>query len=176
MRSGVLIRSLGAAAFFVLVGFGLSACQSATDKAVENAVEDATGGDVDVDTSENRVAININGSSWEAGDSVSLPANFPEDIYVAEGTVKVAMATDQEQGFSVSLESSKSVSEAKTLYQDELADDGWKLTGGADIGDAASVFATKDNRSLTVSMGPNTEKTLTVITITTFAETEEEAE
>lgn len=170
MRSKVLVPSLFAVVACLLFGVGLSGCTSATDSAVESAAEKATGGDVDVDTSENRVAININGSSWEAGDSVNLPANFPSDIYVADGTIKVAMATDQEQGFSVSLESSKNVSELKTLYEKELASDGWTITGGTTIGDAASVFATKGTRALTATMGPNTEKTVTVVTLTTFAD------
>jgi len=153
------------------LGLGLSACKSAADKAVEKAVESTTGTDATVDSSSNKVSINTNGTSWETGDSVSLPANFPDDIYVVEGTIKVAIANDATAGFTVSLETTKSVSEVKTLYQKELVDDGWTITGSYDIQGSSSVMATKAKRSVTVTMGQNEDKTKSVVSINTYTDT-----
>lgn len=175
MRLPTILRSSALLIFAVAFGFGLTACKSVTDKAVEQAVENTTGGAVDVDTSQNKVSVNVNGTSWETGDAVSLPANFPDDIYVVEGTLKVAIANDADQGFTVSLETSKSVSDAKALYQTELKADGWTITGNVDIQGSSSVMATKAKRSVTVAIGQNSEKTATVVSINTYTDTTPDA-
>lgn len=159
----------------VLFGIGLSACKSAADKAVENAIENTTGTDATVDSSKNKVAVNVNGTSWETGDVVSLPANFPEDIYVVEGTLKVAIANDAAAGFTVSLETSKSVSDVKALYVKELGDDGWTITGTVDIQGSSSVMATKAKRSTTITIGANEDKSKTIVNISTYTDTSPEA-
>lgn len=168
-------RMLGLTLLVLGLGFGLTACKSAADKTVESAIESTTGTDVDVDSSQNRVAVNVNGTSWETGDQVSLPANFPDDIYVVEGTLKVAIANDAMQGFTVSLETTKSVSDVKALYTKELADDGWTITGTVDIQGSASVMATKAKRSTTVTIGANEDKSKTVVSINTYTDTTPEA-
>ncbi len=150
--------------------FGLAGCKSVADKAVEKAVERTTGAEVDVDTSQNQVAVNVNGTSWAAGDAVRLPTDFPEDVYVADGTVKVAIASDETQGFTVSIESTQSVTALKSLYTTELKADGWTIAGNIDIQGSSSITATKANRTTTVSIGPNSDTTKTTVTINTYTD------
>lgn len=156
---------------FLALTLGLTGCKSAADKAVEKAVEHATNTSVDVDSSTNTVRINANGASWETGDSVSLPANFPDDIYVADGKLKVAIASDATQGFTVSLESTESVANLKALYEKELKADGWTITNTIDIQGSSSVMATKAKRSVTVTIGPNEDKSKSVVSINTYVDT-----
>jgi hypothetical protein len=160
---------LALAIIFILPG-----CKSASDQAVENAIENATNTDAEVDASENKVKVNVNGASWETGDSVSLPANFPDDIHVTEGTLKVAIANDTAQGFTVSLETSKSVSAVKAEYLEEFPNDGWTITGSADIQSSSSVMATKGKRSATVAISPNEDKSKTIVSINTYTDTSPE--
>ncbi|MFA6043198.1 MAG: hypothetical protein WCV85_01725 [Patescibacteria group bacterium] len=150
---------------------GLAGCKSAADNAVEKAIEQTTGTDAEVDASQNKVAINVNGTSWVTGDAVSLPTNFPEDIYVAEGTIKVAIASNETQGFTVSLESTQSVADLKAAYLKELVADGWTITGSYDIQGASSVMATKAKRSTTITLGANEDKSKTVVGINTYTDT-----
>jgi hypothetical protein len=171
MSKYTLTRALGLTLLVLGLGFGLSACKSAADKTVESAIESTTGTDVDVDSSQNRVAVNVNGTSWETGDQVSLPANFPEDIYVVEGTLKVAIANDAVGGFTVSLETGTSVSDVKALYLKEFAADGWTITGSVDIQGSSSVMATKAKRSTTVTIGANEDKSKTIVSISTYTDT-----
>jgi hypothetical protein len=165
------VRPWAVAVLMLSFTFGLTACKSVADKAIEKTIEKTTGTDATVDSSQNKVAVNVNGTSWETGDQVSLPANFPDDIYVVEGTLKVAIANDANQGFTVSLETTKTVSDVKALYQRELAADGWTVTGSADIQGSSSVMATKAKRSITVTIGPNEDKSKSVVNITTFTDT-----
>lgn len=157
-------------AFGLVFAFSLAGCKSAADKVVEKAVEQTTGADVDVDTSKNQVAVNVNGTSWAAGDAVSLPTDFPKDVYVAEGTLKVAIASDETQGFTVSLESTQSVAVLKTLYDTQLKADGWIISGTVDIQGSSSITATKANRSTTVSIGPSSDTSKTTVNINTFTD------
>jgi hypothetical protein len=150
---------------------GLTGCKSTADKVTEKVIEHATNSSVDVDSSTNTVRINTNGASWETGDSVSLPANFPDDIYVADGKLKVAIASDATQGFTVSLESTESVANLKTLYENELKSDGWTIANTIDIQGSSSVMATKAKRNVTVSIGPNEDKSKSVVSINTYTDT-----
>lgn len=165
-----VLKNMAICAFGLVFVIGLAGCKSAADKAVEKAIEKTTGAEVDVDTSQNQVAVNVNGTSWAAGDVVSLPTDFPKDVYVAEGTLKVAIASEETQGFTVSLESSQSVADLKALYLKELAADDWIISGTVDIQGSSSITATKANRSTTVSIGPSSDTSKTTVNINTFTD------
>ncbi len=140
------------AAVFV-VAITLTACGEKTaEKTAEKAIESSTGGSADVDIDDDTVTINTNAGSMSAGEEVDLPDNFPSDIYIIDGTIKMAMATTEIEGFSVSVETSKSVSAAKTEYEEKLVDDGWTITGMLSFTETASVTAEKDNRIVTVTI------------------------
>ena len=77
------------------------------------------------------------------------------------------MATTITEGevYSVSVETDKSVTEAKEEYDEELANDGWSETLSMNLGGMVSIGAEKDNRTLTISIAEDedTGKTLVII-------------
>jgi len=137
----------------LVLAITLTACGEKTaEKTAEKAIETSTGGAADVDIDDDTVSINTNAGSMTVGEEVDLPDNFPSDIYVIEGTVKTAMEVAENESFSVTIETSKSVSAARTAYEEELVNDGWTITGTMDFTSTVSVMAEKDNRTVTVSI------------------------
>jgi hypothetical protein len=90
---------------------------------------------------------------------------------VVEGTLKVAIANEAVNGFTVSLETPKSVSEVKSLYLQKLKDDGWTITTSMDIQGSSSIVATKGKRTVTVGISPNQSVSNTIVTISTTTDT-----
>ncbi len=150
----VLVMSLG------IIGCG----KKASDKAAEKAIETATNGQADVDVNNNTVHVNTNGGSWEAGDNVSLPSNFPSDIYVVDGKITAAITSTETNGYTISIEATQSVSDLKALYDQKLKADGWEITLSMATSDGAAIGGQKNNRVISVGINPGDEgKTIVVI-------------
>lgn len=141
----IVVAVIGGGVFFWLQREG-------TEEAIETSIEKATNGAVDVDIDDETITVNTNAGSFSAGEEVDLPDNFPSDIHVIDGTIKMVSETPEIEGFSVSIETSKSVSAAKTEYEEELVDDGWTITGTLDFTETVSLMAEKDNRTVTVTI------------------------
>ncbi len=154
----------------ILTLFVVSGCGKVSEKAAEKAIEKSTNGAADVDLSTNSIRVNVNGSSWETGDSVSLPSGFPSDIYVVDGTIKVAYANTSDKGYTVSIETSKTPSEVQSTYNEKLTSSGWSIISTANYQGATSLQAQKDNR--TISVGASSSDGKTTATITTYTSTE----
>lgn len=142
----------------------LSGCKSASEKAAEKAIEGATNGQADVDISTNTVTVNYNGGSYQAGGNVSLPDGFPSDVYIIDGTMTAAMTTNQSNGYTVSIDTSKTVNEVKTKYESELRDDGWTISSSTTFQDSMGIFASKGNRYCNVGASLTSGKVTAVIT------------
>lgn len=126
-----------------------------------------TNGDVDadVDVGTNSANININGSTLQTGDSVTLPSDWPSDVYVIDGTVKAAWSTPN-VSYSASIEASKSLAEAKSLYESKLSTDGWTITMNGSIdAHSAVIIATKGTKSVQVSIGDADGPTVVILTV-----------
>ena len=137
----------------LVLAITLTACGEKTaEKKAEKAIETSTGGTADVDIDDETVTVNTNAGSFTVGEEVDLPENFPSDIHMIDGTIKMATETTEIEGFSVSIETSKSVSVAKTEYLEQLVDDGWTITGTLDFTETASIMAEKDDRTVTVTI------------------------
>ena len=145
----------------------LTAC--ACEKTVEKAIEQSTGGEADVDLDDGSVKLNTNEGSLEIGEEVDLPSGFPSDIYVIDGTITAAMSTGEDT-YTASIETTKSVSEAKTKYVSELENDGWDITMTLDIGEGSTIGAEKDNRSVSISIAESDGATTVVIGTSTMEE------
>lgn len=141
----VVVIVIGGGLFFWLQ-------REATEEAIESSIESATNGAVDVDLDDDTVTINTNAGTFTAGEEVDLPDNFPSDIHVIDGTIKMTSETTEIEGFSISIEISKSVAAAKTEYEKQLVDDGWTITGMLDFTATATIMAEKDNRTVTVTI------------------------
>jgi hypothetical protein len=158
---------------FVLL-FSVSGCgKSTAERSVENAIERATNNQADVDVSTNTVTINTNGGSWQAGQNVSLPSGFPDDVYVIDGTLTSAITTTVGKAYTISMQTDSSVSEVKSTYDREIVNDGWTVTADANYSGTMTILAEKDKRTLTVGIA--TADAITTVTISTFTPDETNA-
>lgn len=144
---------------FVVTGCG----KKTAEKAAEKAIEKATNGQAEVDIGTNSVKINTNAGSFQAGENISLPSGFPSDVYVIDGTIKAASTVTEGEAYTVSIETSKSVTAAKEAYESKLKENGWNVTLSMDFQGSASLAAEKGDRTVTVSIGESEGKTLVVL-------------
>lgn len=144
---------------FVVTGCG----QKTAEKVAEKAIEKATNGQADVDIGTNTVKINTNGSSYQAGGDVELPSGFPSDVYVIDGKL-TSVSTYGDDGFTISLETTKTAAEVKEKYDSQLKEDGWTIKMSLAYENGASVSAEKDNRTVTMSVDGSSGKMIVVIT------------
>ncbi len=133
----------------------MSGCgqKTATEKMLEGSLEDSLGQDVDVDFDKGAVKIEgEDGSTFEVNESgVSLPADFPEDVYVVEGTIISAMKNVMGQGHQITISNKKSVTEIKAEYEEELVKEGWEVNQSIATGGMVMLGATKDGRNVSIS-------------------------
>ena len=145
-----------------MVGAGCG--KTTAEKTVENNIKKATNGQADVDLTNNSAKVNINGSSLVTGDRVSLPSDWPTDVYVADGTIKTAVST-KDVGWTVSLESTQSVSVIQALYAEKLPTAGWIISANATVEKSVAIIANKNTRSLNIGISDVDGKTVVTITV-----------
>lgn len=160
-RISLLLLPLG-----ILLLTGFSCAKKAAEEATEKAIEKATNNQADVDLGTNSITINTKQGSFQAGDEVKLPPNFPSDVFVYTGTLKAATTTTENQGYSVSVETNDSVAAVQKKYRDQLASDGWTISIDASYGDSAAVGGQKGKRTVTVSIAKGSEGKTAVAVIT----------
>ena len=151
----------------VLTGAGCARTPSeyAARKAAEKLLEGNAGGNVNLDIQDKSVKYKANGVEMVAGGDVKLPSGFPTDVYTNIGKFVSASSFTANQGFQVSIETSKSTAEAYQFYQDKLKADGWSITGTMSFGELSTVTAENDTRIVTVMVSRG-DTTATLITIT----------
>ena len=157
-------KLLLAGTLFCLI-FLLSACgylgrktqEKAAEKAAEKVIEGASGGKADVDINKENVNINTDQGSMQTGEDVQIPLDFPKDVYVFEGKIKSAIKSNENNGYTLSIETDKPANEIKAAYEEKLKAEGWKITGSMDLGGAVSIVSEKDKRtaSVMISTGDN---------------------
>lgn len=150
-----------AVAVVFLAGCG----KSANEKAAEKIIEAQSGGKADVDINDKNVKVETEKGTMESGENVKLPADFPKDVYVIDGTIKAAISDKDNQGQTISIETDKDVAEISTVYQEKLKADGWKITGTMNFGDSATVVGEKDDRVVSIIAGKSDGKTMVNVSV-----------
>ena len=140
-----------------LIGFGCG------KKVVINTPNGNVNGTIDV--TRNSANMNINGTTLQTGQQVSLPADFPSDVYVIAGTIKTAVSTPNVSD-TVALTATASMADANALYKQKLQDSGWTITtsGVIDVHSAA-ILASKDTRTVSVAISDTDGPTVVTITV-----------
>ncbi|MFH0952525.1 MAG: hypothetical protein V1838_05115 [Patescibacteria group bacterium] len=137
-------------AFAFTMGAGCG--EKTAEKKAENAIESATNQDVDVDLDNDTVTINTSEGSFSSGENISLPDSFPSDVHVVSGTITAATTVTENEAYSVSVETTKSVADVKSEYEDQLAADGWTVTMSLSIGTGTTIGAEKGDRTVTITI------------------------
>ncbi len=136
----------------VAIGFLFSGCtKKVAEKTTEKIIEKNVGSEANVDLNNNQLTIETEQSVYQTGEQVSLPDGFPDDVYVIDGNIVAAMAMTEDQGYSVSVVTNKSVSEVKSEYEEKLKAADWNINLRMDYGESATLSATKANRTVSVS-------------------------
>jgi hypothetical protein len=110
------------------------------------------------------VGITIEGKQGEklriaAGEAgVSLPDGFPKDVPVYPGATVAASVTAQDM-MNVSLQTTDSLSQVKTFYQQKLKQNGWEIQSTMSMPQGVMLHATKDQRTQTVTIARDEDKT-----------------
>lgn len=142
------------------VVFIFSGCtKKVAEKTVERAIEKNIDSQANVDLADNQVTIETEQGTYQGGENLSLPANFPDDIYILDGKIVAAMSLAEKEGYSVSILTDQSVSKVKNKYESELKASGWTINLQMDYGDSAMVSAKKADRTVTVSISNDNEGT-----------------
>ncbi|MFH1946761.1 MAG: hypothetical protein ABIJ23_01225 [Candidatus Magasanikbacteria bacterium] len=127
--------------------------KSLTEKQIEKAMEDQMGQDVNVDLDSGAVKIETaDGVSLETGEDVSLPTDFPTDVYVVDGQVISVMKNVMGADYQVTIKTDKSVPEVKDLYEEKLVDDSWEIGQSFAMADVVMLSASKDDRTVSISV------------------------
>lgn len=153
---------LGGAGYFVQKQF--------TEKTAEKAIEKATGADVDVSDGGDKVTIETDEGKVTIGKE-DIPDSFPSDITIYSGS-EVTATTETSDGVSVQLKTSDSVSTVNSFYKSDLKSNGWTLSATATEADSGYIMATKNKKTVVLTITPDTDDNKTVITIITGESTE----
>lgn len=150
----------------VAIGFLFSGCtKKVAEKTTEKIIEKNVGSEANVDLKNDQLTIETEQGVYQAGEQVSLPDGFPDDVYVIDGNIVAAMAMAEEQGYSVSVVTNKSVSEVKSEYEEKLKAADWNINLRMDYGESATLSATKANRTVSVSATASSDgTTVTIVT------------
>jgi len=131
---------------------GFSCTKKAAEDKLESDIEKATNGTADVDLDDNTLKVNTNEGSVEVGENVSLPSDFPSDVHVIDGNITASTVMSDIDGYSVTVQTDDSVTDAKEEYESQLVADGWEITMTFNLEGVATVGAQKDDRTVTISI------------------------
>lgn len=149
-------RALAAVAAATVLPLGLSACggDDRAENAAEKALEDANGGEVDVDIDGDDVK--IEGSDGAVQYGAGLPDDFPEDDIPLVGEVSVgsSSSTGGEQGWTIATATDQSPEDAFAEAKEELEGAGFAVDG-VESGNYAQMKSDDYRLVLTASEGPD---------------------
>lgn len=181
MTGRTKVAAIGLAFGLVFTG---AACSSsdAAEKLTEKAIEDAGGGDVDIDSEDGTVKYtDQNGNETEMnidGDGASLPKGWPADLAPPDSVKLISSSsstTGGEELMTVLGEAPATVDELLPAVKEQVTGAGFEITQDTSTevtgGDYAGLTATKGDQTLAVSMAgdPTADKTTITMTITTKA-------
>ena len=146
-------------------GCGKSPSQYAAERVAEKAIEKQTGGQVKIDTGNKTVKYDTNQATYQGGENVQLPSEFPKDVYVPEGKLVSAIVNKQNGLVTISLENPIKAQDLAKMVENKLKSDGWKIVTNMNFGDTYSYIAEKDTRQTSVMLGGNGNMTNTVISV-----------
>ena len=110
-----------------------SACsaEDVAESAAEKAMEQAGGGDVDIDSDGGTISMSSSEGTVQMGSGGSLPDAFPDDMPLPEGDYEVVSSFSQEGGDGIELQAAlqveASVDELADYFEQALPDSGWEI-------------------------------------------------
>lgn len=137
--------------------------EKAAEEIIENAIESQDDGDadVDIDLSDEEANIEVNGSTLQVGNDVAIPEEFPDDVFLPDGTV-AAVVNTAEGAYSVTMTSTASLMALRDDYETRQAGDGWTKSSSVTVGAGVIILWEKADRALSVTLTDNSDGTTTI--------------
>jgi hypothetical protein len=150
-----------------LAGGGCGGCRErVTEKALERAMS-RDGVDADVDIKGGRVSVQTKDGKldFNAGKAAKIPADFPKDVHIPDGTPLMAMNTPQ--GGMLSLQCKATPDAIIADYKQKMPAAGWTEQMSLDMGAGKTLSYAKEKRVANIMVGADDGKTTVVITLGT---------
>lgn len=163
-----LTRILAAGGAGLLALSTLVACGGASEQAAqtmaEEAVEGATGGDVDI-TDDSMTVTDAEGNEMAVGADITIPDTWPADVPLFDGTLTVASVQADDTAYAMWTTDLDAAS-AADAYGESLTTAGYSLTQDTTVGDMVMREYRSSTRSISVvsgEVGGTTSLTITSI-------------
>lgn len=101
-----------------------------------------------------------------SGESVTLPADFPKDVFVLKGG-KIQMAMKTPQGVMVQMKADQAVAKIAESYGAEMKALGWAQETSVDMGEMSSRSYKKEKRQVAVIVTKDGDSSGVMLTLTT---------
>jgi hypothetical protein len=165
----VAVRVLLSAACIVVLAIPFAGCrragESLAERAVEKAMEASSGGKAKVDLSEGKMVVKTAEGETQVGTggNVSLPAEFPKDIFVYDGA-KVMLSIKNPDGYAVSLQSNDKLDKVAAKYREAMPGQGWTEESSMNADKVTILSYKKDGRQTAVSIAGTDDGTQITLT------------
>ena len=171
MKRGLKCFALMAAVLLLFVVGCQKAQEKAAEKSAEKTIEKQTGKKTKVDINEQKTTIEQKGMKAEIAHkgSVSLPEDFPKDVYIYPGS-RVVMSFTTKEGTSVTLGTNDDLASVASKYASEMANKGWSKEGSMAAQEMRIMGFAKGNRKVTVQIMPGSDEDKTLISIASQTE------
>lgn len=154
----------------LLALLALGCGESAEERAMEKKIEEATGGEADVNLSEDGMKVTgetENGKfAFSTGESIEIPKDFPSDVLIYSPS-KAVMAMKAPEGHAVSLTTPDDVTEVKKTYQREMKAKGWSEETSINMSGQSMLIYKKENRMANISISQADNATQISVTLAT---------
>lgn len=108
-------------------------------------------------------------ASFRAAGAGQIPADFPKDVFVYPGA-KVISSMMFPSGATLTLESPATLQDITSTTRTEMQAKGWTQQSSMDMGEMAMVTFTKDTRTVSLIIRPESDLTTMQITVAMEAE------
>jgi len=142
---------------FLLVGCG----KEVQESAMEKKIEQATGGDAEVDLSDDGMKVTGKTEEGEysitSGEETEIPEDFPSDVFIYRPSTAV-MAMKVPEGHSVTLTTQDDKEKVVEAYKKEMEAEGWTEEGSMNMGSNTMLVYGKDGRNANINIMPSDDK------------------
>ena len=152
-KKSIAILGIILSSSLILSGCGQKIAELGAEKAAERALENSLGGKANVDINGKTMEINTENGSIKSGENISLPGEFPGDVYIIDGRVITYVDNMPGQKYAVSIVTTKSIADAGNIYETKLKEAGWKITASMRAEGTVVLGAKKDDRNLSIIIG-----------------------
>lgn len=158
----VVLGVLGIGSFVALRFFA--------EKTTEKAIEQTTGGKVNISDDGDKVTIETDEGKATIGKN-EVPDSFPSDITVYSGS-EVISTTETDNSVAITLKTSDSVSTSFDFYKSDLKKKGWAESSSATYQGSSILSSRKGDKQVvvTVTTDPSDDKTQISILVSTTSQ------